>query len=67
MSLLIEVKLRYDSDNPRVYGDVGMAGVAVDSVEDMIVCRSVLILSTIWGQFFILSCLFRFIKISIYK
>ena len=26
---------RYDSDNPRVHGDVGMAGVAVDSVEDM--------------------------------
>lgn len=25
----------YDSDNPRVLGDVGMAGVAVDSVEDM--------------------------------
>jgi methylmalonyl-CoA mutase len=25
----------YDSDNPRVRGDVGMAGVAVDSVEDM--------------------------------
>uniref|UniRef100_A0A0N5C2E2 methylmalonyl-CoA mutase n=1 Tax=Strongyloides papillosus TaxID=174720 RepID=A0A0N5C2E2_STREA len=25
----------YDSDNPRVSGDVGMAGVAVDSVEDM--------------------------------
>ncbi|CAN7989219.1 unnamed protein product [Ixodes hexagonus] len=25
----------YDSDNPRVKGDVGMAGVAVDSVEDM--------------------------------
>ncbi|CEF67364.1 Methylmalonyl-CoA mutase, mitochondrial [Strongyloides ratti] len=25
----------YDSDNPRVFGDVGMAGVAVDSVEDM--------------------------------
>ncbi|XP_076041274.1 methylmalonyl-CoA mutase, mitochondrial-like isoform X2 [Oratosquilla oratoria] len=25
----------YDSDNPRVYGDVGMAGVAIDSVEDM--------------------------------
>ncbi|KAK3588886.1 hypothetical protein CHS0354_007031 [Potamilus streckersoni] len=24
----------YDSDNPRVYGDVGMAGVAIDSVED---------------------------------
>jgi hypothetical protein len=26
---------RYDSDHPRVSGDVGMAGVAVDSVEDM--------------------------------
>jgi methylmalonyl-CoA mutase len=25
----------YDSDNPRVAGDVGKAGVAVDSVEDM--------------------------------
>ena len=25
----------YDSDNPRVRGDVGQAGVAVDSVEDM--------------------------------
>eukprot|EP00794_Sanderia_malayensis_P003392 gene3392-3882_t len=25
----------YDSDNPRVHGDVGMAGVAVDSIEDM--------------------------------
>jgi methylmalonyl-CoA mutase len=25
----------YDSDNPRVLGDVGMAGVAVDSVLDM--------------------------------
>ncbi|XP_077978455.1 methylmalonyl-CoA mutase, mitochondrial-like [Glandiceps talaboti] len=25
----------YDSDNPRVYGDVGMAGVAIDTVEDM--------------------------------
>ena len=25
----------YDSDNPRVQGDVGMAGVAIDSVEDM--------------------------------
>ena len=25
----------YDSDNPRVLGDVGMAGVAVDTVEDM--------------------------------
>jgi len=25
----------YDSDNPRVLGDVGKAGVAIDSVEDM--------------------------------
>lgn len=25
----------YDSDNPRVFGDVGMAGVAIDSVLDM--------------------------------
>ncbi len=25
----------YDSDHPRVAGDVGMAGVAIDSVEDM--------------------------------
>ncbi|XP_065840016.1 methylmalonyl-CoA mutase, mitochondrial-like [Oscarella lobularis] len=25
----------YDSDNPRVHGDVGMAGVAIDSIEDM--------------------------------
>lgn len=25
----------YDSDNPRVAGDVGMAGVAIDSVNDM--------------------------------
>ena len=25
----------YDSDNPRVRGDVGMAGVAIDTVEDM--------------------------------
>jgi methylmalonyl-CoA mutase len=25
----------YDSDNPRVAGDVGMAGVAIDTVEDM--------------------------------
>ena len=26
---------RYDSDDVRVSGDVGMAGVAIDSVEDM--------------------------------
>lgn len=25
----------YDSDHPRVHGDVGMAGVAIDSIEDM--------------------------------
>ena len=25
----------YDSDNPRVHGDVGKAGVAIDTVEDM--------------------------------
>ena len=25
----------YDSDHPRVLGDVGMAGVAVDTVEDV--------------------------------
>jgi methylmalonyl-CoA mutase len=25
----------YDSDHPRVTGDVGKAGVAIDSVEDM--------------------------------
>ena len=25
----------YDSDHPRVTGDIGMAGVAIDSVEDM--------------------------------
>jgi len=25
----------YDSDNPRVVGDVGKAGVAIDSIEDM--------------------------------
>jgi methylmalonyl-CoA mutase len=29
----------YDSDHPRVPGDVGMAGVAVDTVEDMKVLR----------------------------
>ena len=33
--LFENVSVRYDSDNPRVHGDVGMAGVAVDSVEDM--------------------------------
>ncbi|MCG3190334.1 MAG: Methylmalonyl-CoA mutase [Burkholderiaceae bacterium] len=27
----------YDSDHPRVFGDVGKAGVAIDSVEDMLI------------------------------
>lgn len=30
----------YDSDHERVGGDVGMAGVAIDSVEDMKVKKS---------------------------
>lgn len=29
----------YDSDHERVSGDVGMAGVAIDTVEDMKVTR----------------------------
>jgi len=33
----------YDSDNPRVHGDVGMAGVAIDSVEDMKVGGNVML------------------------
>lgn len=32
--MLMIIYHRYDSDNPRVVGDVGMAGVAIDSVED---------------------------------
>lgn len=36
----INLPCRYDSDHPRVRGDVGMAGVAVDSVEDMKVGRA---------------------------
>jgi len=28
----------YDSDHPRVAGDVGMAGVAIDSIYDMRIC-----------------------------
>lgn len=38
---------RYDSDNPRVKGDVGMAGVAIDSVEDMKVIAYVSIMSVL--------------------
>ena len=30
----------YDSDHPRVVGDVGKAGVAIDSVEDMKTCST---------------------------
>ena len=30
----MSVPTSYDSDNPRVTGDVGMAGVAIDTVED---------------------------------
>ena len=30
----------YDSDHPRVVGDVGKAGVAIDSVEDMKICST---------------------------
>lgn len=36
---------RYDSDNPRVVGDVGMAGVAIDSVEDMKVICFLIVMS----------------------
>jgi hypothetical protein len=35
----ILTNIRYDSNHPRVIGDVGMAGVAIDSVEDMKVSR----------------------------
>ena len=35
MKLILNIYWRYDSDNERVSGDVGMAGVAIDSVEDM--------------------------------
>ena len=34
----------YDSNNPLAEGDVGMAGVAVDSVEDMKVYEHSLVL-----------------------
>lgn len=30
----VHLLYRYDSDNPRVHGDVGMAGVAIDSADD---------------------------------
>ena len=35
MTYLWGLSVGYDSDNVRVQGDVGMAGVAIDSVEDM--------------------------------
>src|ERR1051325_11035651 len=41
----------YDSDNKRVHGDVGMAGVAIDTVEDMKVGLWVLIGGT--GMFIV--------------
>src|SRR5918996_4044366 len=31
----IEVKLGYDSDDPRALGEVGRTGVAIDSIADM--------------------------------
>src|SRR5918996_1338747 len=31
----IEVKLGYDSDDPRAVGEVGRTGVAIDSIADM--------------------------------
>eukprot|EP00301_Raphidiophrys_heterophryoidea_P016218 c25776_g1_i1.p1 GENE.c25776_g1_i1~~c25776_g1_i1.p1 ORF type:complete len:771 (-),score=200.85 c25776_g1_i1:90-2357(-) len=37
----------YDSDHPRVSGDVGMAGVAIDSVEDVKVLFDSIDLSTV--------------------
>ncbi len=39
----------YDSDNPLAVGDVGMAGVAVDSVEDMKVPS--LCLYNVWSDY----------------
>ena len=33
-SFLYSPIFSYDSDNPRVHGDVGMAGVAIDSADD---------------------------------
>ena len=40
----------YDSDNPIAEGDVGMAGVAVDSVEDMKVRQRGGVRQKGWGQ-----------------
>jgi len=31
----LPTQMGYDSDHPRVSGDVGMAGVAIDSIYDM--------------------------------
>ncbi|MGU0016528.1 methylmalonyl-CoA mutase family protein [Escherichia coli] len=39
MRLRLATHLGDDSDNPRVAGDVGKAGVAIDTVEDMKSCR----------------------------
>ncbi len=35
VSVAFDLATHYDSDHPRVEGDVGKAGVAIDSVEDM--------------------------------
>lgn len=55
----------YDSDNDRVKGDVGLAGVAIDSVEDMKVTlfilklnQSNLVRSSFLG-FLWIKCLFQ--------
>ena len=35
LHLILATHRGYDSDHPRVVGDVGKAGVAIDSIEDM--------------------------------
>ena len=47
---------RYDSDNPLAEGDVGMAGVAIDTVEDMKVIASRHVNSTIWSHVYHMTC-----------
>jgi len=48
----------YDSDHERVVGDVGMAGVAIDSVEDMKILfdgstlKDISVSMTMNGEFF---------------
>ena len=45
----------YDSDHPRVIGDVGKAGVAIDSIEDM----RILFKDNEWSRFANISILYR--------